>query len=126
MKLCRFFRFSHPAADCICLSQQFVSYQHCSYGNALNCVKVHLQVLTGVTWQPPFLKDALKYSKYCPALLETAGLRVPHRYFGYLSLFNVSFKSLNCPSFPLDAPSAANSIDSDTDVFNGRSVGLGY
>ena len=59
-------------------------------------------------------------SKYCPALLETVGLRVPNHNFRDFSLFNVDIKRINSPS--VTCAVAANAIDSDTDIFNGRCV----
>jgi len=52
--------------------------------------------------------------------LEPAGLRVPNRNFRDFSLFNVDFKCRNRPS--ARCALAANAIDSDADIFNGRSV----
>jgi len=49
-----------------------------------------------------------------------------HHYYYYsrfhFRLFNVQFKSLNCPSATCDL--ASNSICSDTDIFNGSSVSV--
>ena len=55
-------------------------------------------------------------------LLETVDLRVPNRNFRDFSLFNVDFKSRKPPS--VQCASAANSLDSDTDIFIGRSVSV--
>jgi hypothetical protein len=67
-----------------------------------------------------FETDVFNGSKYCPTLLETAGLHVPNRNFRDFSLFNVDFKRRTCHS--ARCASAANAIDSDNDIFNGRSV----
>jgi len=61
-----------------------------------------------------------QWSKYCPTILKNIGLGVPNRNFRDFSLCNVDFKSRNCPS--ARCASAANAIDSDTGIFNGRSV----
>jgi hypothetical protein len=53
-------------------------------------------------------------------ILEIVDLRVPNRNFTDFSLLNVDFKYRKCPS--ARRASAANAIDSDTDIFNRRSV----
>jgi len=58
--------------------------------------------------------DVFSASKYFPTLSGTVDLRVPNRNFRDFSLFNVDFI----------CASAANAIDTDTDIFNGRSVSL--
>jgi len=55
-------------------------------------------------------------------LLETVGLHVPNRNFRDFSLFNVDFKSRKSPS--VQCASAANALDSDIDIFIGRSVSV--
>jgi hypothetical protein len=58
--------------------------------------------------------DVFSASKYCPTLSETVDLRVTNRNFRDFGLFNVDFI----------CASAANAIDTDTDIFNGRSVSV--
>ena len=67
-----------------------------------------------------FSTNAFRCSKYFLTPLESFGQRVLNGNFRDFSLFNVEFKRQNCPS--TRCISAANSIDSDTDVFDGRSV----
>ena len=69
-----------------------------------------------------FLTDVFNGLKYCAALLETVGLRVPNRNFRDFSLFNVDFKRRISPSDR--RVSKANVIDSDIDIFTGRSVSV--
>ena len=58
--------------------------------------------------------------KYFPTLLEAVGLGVPNQNFRDFGLYNADFKRRKCPT--ARCTSAANAIDSDTDIFNGRSV----
>jgi hypothetical protein len=58
--------------------------------------------------------DVFIASKYCSTLSEVVDLRVPNRNFRDFSLFNVDFI----------CASAANAIDTDADIFNGRSVSV--
>jgi hypothetical protein len=67
-----------------------------------------------------FLTHVFNGSKYCPALLESVGLSRPNRISGGCRLFNVDFECRIC--FSAWCASAANVIDSDNDIFNGRSV----
>jgi hypothetical protein len=64
--------------------------------------------------------DVYNGSKYFPTLLVAASLRVPNRNCRGLSWFNVEFKRRNSPS--VRCVLAANTIDSDTDIFNRLSV----
>jgi hypothetical protein len=71
----------------------------------------------------PFcLTDVLNGLKYRPTLLKNVGLCVPDRNFGDFSLFKVSFKRRNCSS--ARCALATNVIDSDTNIFNGRSLSV--
>lgn len=65
--------------------------------------------------------DAFSDLKYWRTLLETVGLRVPNRNFRDFSLFIVDFKR----NFPFArCASAADAIDSVTDIFSGLSVSV--
>ena len=69
-----------------------------------------------------FLTGVFSASKYFPTISETVGLRVPNRNIRDFSLFNVDFKRRIRPS--ARCASAENAIDTDTDIFNGRSVSV--
>ena len=68
------------------------------------------------------LTNVFSGSKHCLTLLETVGLRVRNRNFRGFSLFIADFKRGNCP-FARYA-SAANPIDSDSDISNRGSVSV--
>ena len=70
------------------------------------------------------LTDIFNVSKHSPALLENVCLRVPNRNVIGFRLFNVDSKRRNGPSSRW--ASAANTIDGDTDIFNGRSFSVNY
>jgi len=53
-------------------------------------------------------------------LLESVGLLMPNQNFRIFSLLNINFKCQNCPS--ARCTSAANIINSDTDIFSGHPV----
>jgi hypothetical protein len=56
----------------------------------------------------------------CILFFLPVGLRVPNRNYTDFSLLKVDFKRRKCPS--ARCASAANAIDSDTDMFNRRAV----
>ena len=85
-------------------------------------MKTHTLVAQKHYLDVPFLTNVFKGYKYCPAMLETVDLRVPHRNFRDSSLFNVDAKSYNCPS--ARCASAANAIGSGFDIFTGSSVSI--
>jgi hypothetical protein len=58
--------------------------------------------------------------KHFPTLLEAVGLGVPNQNFRDFGLYNVGFKRREC--LTARCTSAANAIDSYTDISNGRSV----
>lgn len=107
---------SYPAAVCIdiSLSSQLLSLQDYNYGNVLNCLELHTLSAARRHLDVFFVTDVFKYSEYRPALLDTVGLRMPNRNFGYFSLFKVDSKRRNCPSARW--PSATNAIDTGTDI----------
>jgi hypothetical protein len=67
-----------------------------------------------------FLIQVCLGSKFCPSVLEIAGLRVPLRYIRDLALFNVCSSSKNCPS--ARCASDANVVCRDVDVFGAKNV----
>jgi len=96
-----------------------LSHQDYGYVIVLNYVKLH--TLSARMWYLDIFFDAwFNGSKYCPAILETAGLRRPNRISRNCRLFNAGFESRICLSARF--ASAENVIDSDNDIFNGRSV----
>jgi hypothetical protein len=68
-----------------------------------------------------FLKDVFSGLNFCPNLLETVGLQVPHTNFREWSWLNVDCKRRNSLA---RCASAANATESDTDIFNGRLVSV--
>ena len=90
------------------------------YGNVLNYLKLHTLSVWRRYLDFLFIADVLSGLKYCPTLLETVVPLVLNRNFRDFSLFNVNFKGRNCPC--AGCVSAANTIVSDIDIFNRRSV----
>jgi hypothetical protein len=62
------------------------------------------------------------FHSYFPTLLEAVVLGVPNQNFRGFSLFHVDFKRRIC--LTSRCTSAANAIDSYTDIFNGRFVSV--
>jgi len=60
--------------------------------------------------------------KHFPTILEAVGLQVPNQNFRDFRLFNIDFKRRKC--LTARCTSAANAIDSYTDIFNGRSISV--
>jgi hypothetical protein len=59
-------------------------------------------------------------SKFCPSVLEIAGLRVPARYIRDFALFNICPSSKNWPS--ARCASVANVVCRDFDVLGAKTV----
>ena len=74
----------------------------------------------GIPTLPVLLLGANIVSKFCRYLLEAVSLRVPKGKLRDLTLLGVDLKDLHCPS--AGCLSAANTISTDIDVFNGQSV----
>jgi hypothetical protein len=71
-----------------------------------------------------FLIQVYLGSKFCPSVLDIAGLPAPARYIGDFALFNVCFSSKNCPS--ARCASAANVVCRNVDVFGAKNVLLNH
>ena len=69
-----------------------------------------------------FLKSGFNGWKYFPTILKAVDFGVPNHNFRDFSLFNVDFKRRNC--LTARCVSAANAIDSYTDIFNELSVSV--
>jgi hypothetical protein len=61
--------------------RRFFSHSPYSHTNVLNCLKFHILGDRRCHWDALFLLNVFIGSKFCPALLETVGLRVPYRNF---------------------------------------------
>jgi hypothetical protein len=68
-----------------------------------------------------FFNDVFSVLKFCPNILETVDLRLSHQNFRDCSWLNIDGKRRNCPA---RCASAANAIESDTDMFSGRLVSV--
>jgi len=66
----------------------FFSHVDYSYGNVLKYLKLHTLSARRRQLSVLSLKDVYRASKYCPALFEADGLRVPKRNFRDFSLFD--------------------------------------
>jgi hypothetical protein len=63
-------------------------------------------------------------SKFCPSVLEIAGLRVPDRYIRDFALFSVCSSSRDSP--PARCASVANVVCRDVYVFGAKNVLLNH
>jgi len=67
---------------------RFFSHVDYSYGNVLKYLKLHTLSARRRQLSALSLEDIYRASKYCPALFETDGLRVPNRIFRDFSFFD--------------------------------------
>lgn len=68
-----------------------------------------------------FLKDVFSGLRFCPNLLETVSLQVPHQNFRDWTWLNVDCKRRNCVA---RCAEATNAIESKTEIVNGRLVSV--
>ena len=78
--------------------QRFFSHLKYSYDTVLKQLTLHTLLARRHYLDVLFLIHVFNGFKYCRAMLEKAGLRVPHRNLRDFSLFNVDAKSYNCPA----------------------------
>jgi len=123
MEYCHYFRSwlagMHPVEVCNSCHQCFFSHLDHSWCNVLNYLKLHTLSAQRRYLDVLFLKNVFSGSKYCPTCLEAVGLYMPNCNVKDFSSFYVDFKRRHCPAW---CALVANTIDSDTDIFNGHSV----
>jgi hypothetical protein len=107
----------------LCFNRFFHQFDY-SYALALEQLKLHTLQKRRHHIDAFFPTQLYRGSKFCPSVLDTAGLRVLSRYIRDFSMFNVCSSSKNCPF--ARCASAAKVVCRDIDIFGAKTLSLIY